>query len=121
LTVSTVIIFYEEHTSVGGKTPFQLRIMTPPSASLHLLPITSLKIHFSDERQPVTVNRVAANEDSPSISLGDIGNPESEVTQKDGNLKFIPGTTQVLYGTVSSATAMELKVILIILEREACD
>jgi len=118
LTVSTVVTFYEEYTSVGGKTPFQLRITTPPSASLHLLPIVSLKIHFSDERQALIVNYVAANEDSPSISLGDIGNSESGVTQRNGNLNFIPGTTQVLYGTVSSAAAIELKVTLIIPERE---
>jgi hypothetical protein len=116
--VSTVVTFYEEYTSVGGKTPFQLRITTPPSASLHLLPISSLKIYFSDERQPVTVNHVTASEDSPSISLGDIGNSESEVIQRNRNLEFIPGTTQVLYGTVSSATAIELKVTLITPERE---
>jgi hypothetical protein len=103
---------------VGGKTPFQLRITTPLSASLHLLPITSLKIHFSDERQPVTVNHFASNEDSPSISLGDIGNAESEVIRRNGTLNFIPGTTQVLYGTISSAIAIELKVTLIIPERK---
>lgn len=110
LTVSAAVIFYEEHTSVGGKTPFQLRITTPPSASLHILSIKSLRIHFSDNRQPATVNHVAVAEDSPSISLGDIGDAESEVTQKEGNLSFIPGTTQVLFGTISSASATELKV-----------
>ena len=108
--VSTDVTFFEEQTSVGGQTPFQLRITTPLSTCLHLLPTAFLRIYFSDNREPIILNRIAADEDSPSISLGDVGDGQGEAVQREGGLKFNPGGTQVLYGTVYSLSAIELKV-----------
>lgn len=108
--VHTAVIFYEEHASVGKQTPIQLRTTALSSTSLHLLPISCLVIHFSDGRQPVTINQVPTGKNGHLISLGELGDSQSEAIRVDEHLDFSPKATQIFYGTVTSATAVELKV-----------
>lgn len=106
----TAVTFYEEYSFVGKPTPFQLRISSPPFTCLHLLPVKHLAISFSDDRSPIIINKVAESTADSVVFLGNLGNSESQATQVDGSLDFMPGTTQVISGTITSEAAMELKI-----------
>lgn len=105
LTVPVSVVFYEAEAAVGVNTPFQIHFTAPKSSCLHLLPVKSLSIHFSDERPPLTVNHVEG-ENRP-IYLANIA---AESKTIDASLVFEPGITKVLYGGITSNTPRELKV-----------
>ncbi|KAG8758578.1 hypothetical protein FRC14_007889 [Serendipita sp. 396] len=108
--VPATVLFYESQAGIGVSTPFQLHIATSTSSCLHLIPFSSLTIHFSDNRSPTIINRSISEGKQQTIRLGDLGDDENACQSVDCAFDFIPGATTIFYGQVSSSSAKDITI-----------
>ncbi|TBU21299.1 Gryzun, putative trafficking through golgi-domain-containing protein [Dichomitus squalens] len=125
--LSTSVVFWEPEVDVGMLAPVQIHLSSLPHVSLSSVSFTSLAIHFNSDVPSVIVKHVQADPDAkvPSVQRVDIGEinvspAPAEPQEVVSVLRWGPGSTIVLAGSVASDLPMHLsvsKLVLTIKER----
>ncbi|KAI0753080.1 Foie gras liver health family 1-domain-containing protein [Daedaleopsis nitida] len=125
--LESTIIFREPQVDVGVAAPFQLLLTSQTNVSLSSLPFTSLAIHFDSDVPPIIVRHTQDDPDAeiPAVQRIDLGDfvispTPSEPKEVQGSLRWGPGTTIALVGSVRSSLPMQVsisKLVLTIKER----
>ena len=108
------MIFWKPVVKVGEEAAFQFSLIMPPSSDISDLPINSLAIAFSDDYFPVTLCH-SASESSAPVRLVHVGQvqpvgPTARPLEVVANLRWRPGDTLVVSGTVPSSSPKQLSV-----------
>ncbi|PVF96750.1 hypothetical protein CPB86DRAFT_736228 [Serendipita vermifera] len=110
--ISSSVIFYQKEAAVGFPTPFQVRLLASSATYIHLLPISSILIHFFEDRPSISINNLeqSTRSDTIPIALGSITLQNSELHQVNGNISLKPDGSIVMYGDISSEVSIETKI-----------
>lgn len=114
-------MFWSPEVKVGEPAAFQISLTAPTDITVSALPFTSLLVQFSGgEITPVMIQHSAPKEDRPFVQRVDIGqlsvhteedHSDSETAREvHADLRWQPGGTIILCGTLSSEIPTSLKV-----------
>ncbi|KAH9942206.1 Foie gras liver health family 1-domain-containing protein [Epithele typhae] len=120
-------VFWESEVDVDVPAPFQIQLSSQHNVSLSSISFTSLAIHFSTDLPPIILQHIQDDPDAEiaavhRVDLGHIAVSSTPAESKEIKtvLKWGPGTTIVLTGSVSSAVPTPIsvtKVVVTIKER----
>ncbi|KAI0079255.1 hypothetical protein K474DRAFT_1617849 [Panus rudis PR-1116 ss-1] len=122
--LDTSAIFWKSEVSVGEAAGFQITLTAPPSVSLLSIPFTTLTIYLSDDLPPVTIHhaQLDADQELSTVQKVDVGNiliPPADSDSEDGDkhlkeleahLRWNPGSSLVLCGSMTSTIPTTLTV-----------
>ena len=104
------IIFWSQEVKVGERTAFQISLSATDNIHISSVPFTTLAIYFNDETPSVVIKHGAEAPDSgkvPSVQqvmLGqhDYSSLSAETTELEANLRWQPGGSIILTGSLAS-------------------
>lgn len=115
ISVDHSVIFWSPEVKVDEKAVYQITLATPPRVHISSLPFTSLAVYIKEDFPPITVRHVES--ESPAglvqeIRLGhlDYNSPPAESPVVEANLRWRPGSSVVLNGSLSSAQPTTISV-----------
>ncbi|KAI0359646.1 hypothetical protein OH77DRAFT_1587090 [Trametes cingulata] len=116
------VVFWDPEVDVGEHAPFQILLSSRPNVSLSSIPFTSLAIHFHADVPPVVVRHHLEDPDAeiPAMQRFDLGQisvspAAAESTEVEAVLRWGPGATIALTGSVSSAIPQQISVSKLVL------
>ncbi|KAI3619017.1 glutathione transferase omega-1 [Moniliophthora roreri] len=114
----TNLVFWKAEVQVGEQAAFQLSLTAPKGTPISSLPFASLEIYLANDKPPITITHVDGGHSSPiqKVELGHI-NSESNGVSVESTLRWNPGDTLILTGTISSGVPTTLSVSTMDLQR----
>ncbi|KAJ6631526.1 Gryzun, putative trafficking through golgi-domain-containing protein [Mycena sp. CBHHK59/15] len=112
------VVFWAPEVRVREPAAFQLSLAAPTNTTISSLPFASLEIQFSGHLPSIVVRHVSAESAVPStvqrIDLGRIS-PSGATGSLVANLRWQPGASIVLTGTLSSDVPTSFKITQVVL------
>ncbi|EMD33144.1 hypothetical protein CERSUDRAFT_118207 [Gelatoporia subvermispora B] len=120
--LESCVVFWKPDVNVGETIPFQILLTAPSGVSMSAIPFTTLSVEFSADVPPLVIQHSAEHSDEVlpqvrTIDLGHIAIPSSDSEEEEepriigGVLRWAPGSTVVLSGTLLSDTPTTVSVV----------
>ncbi|KAH9944784.1 Gryzun, putative trafficking through golgi-domain-containing protein [Amylocystis lapponica] len=118
------LVFWHHEVNVGEVVAFQLILTALKTVPMSLLPFSSLTVHFQSDIPPIVIRHAPASSEDPppAVQKVDLGHaslplPEGETASREieGNLRWRPGSSIVLCGSISSDEPMVIKISRLVL------
>ncbi|KAK7036442.1 hypothetical protein VNI00_011639 [Paramarasmius palmivorus] len=97
----TNLVFRRPEVQVGEQAAFQLSLTSPKDTPISMLPFASLEVFVSDDKPPITITHVDGHHAGP-IQKVDLGYVTPDGVTVEADLRWNPGSTLILTGTISS-------------------
>lgn len=106
------MVFWSREVKVDEEAAFQFTMIAPTAITLSSIPFSRITFNFSESVPPIVVDHEPSDTDEEVkvVKLGHVSSPSSSRTAVKANLLWLPGSTTVFTGTVSSSEPSELKV-----------
>lgn len=109
--VDSNVVFWTPEISVCELAPFQLSLTAPANTPISALPFSSLAVHFSHRDSPIIIrhrnSEAATYAGFQRVDLGHISDVHEEFT---ADIRWQPGSSLIVSGTLSSNVPAILKV-----------
>lgn len=111
--VDSRVVFWAPEVKVNEPAAFQLSLVAPTDITITSLPFISLAVYFSDNDYPFVIQHSPDAEGSSliqKIDLGHVSSLEDDSREMEACLRWQPGGSIIITGTMSSDVPTLLKV-----------